>query len=147
MVLYKIPDTGSDNVCGTKSWAIDTCIVRYYYRFYTGQRPKIPDSPVKLPDAWQPYALIWVLKFCSCSDSIWYIHFCLNFPIFFVTKWPFINALLWLQLQTTFSSPGQKSELWAHGWTHHHNRNTAFIKTLCYAHLLNFKHVHKENTL
>src|SRR6218665_2735608 len=25
----------------------DTCIVRYYHHFYTGQRAKIPDSPVK----------------------------------------------------------------------------------------------------
>src|SRR6218665_329366 len=25
----------------------DTCIVRYYFHFYTGQRAKIPDCPVK----------------------------------------------------------------------------------------------------
>src|SRR6218665_160210 len=28
-------------------WAIYTCIVRYYYQYYTGQRAEIPDSPVK----------------------------------------------------------------------------------------------------
>src|SRR6218665_483949 len=29
----------------------DTCIVRYYCHFYTGQRNKIPDCP----DTWKPY--------------------------------------------------------------------------------------------
>jgi len=43
----KIPDTGSFGVGGTKYWAINAFIVRYYYHFYTGQGPKIPDSPVK----------------------------------------------------------------------------------------------------
>ena len=34
------PDTDSYSFCGTKYWAIYTCIVRYYYRFYTRQRTK-----------------------------------------------------------------------------------------------------------
>jgi len=39
--------TGSASVCGTKYSALGTCVVWYYYHFYTGQRAKIPDSPVK----------------------------------------------------------------------------------------------------
>jgi len=42
MARSKIMDTGRASVCGTKYWAIDTCNVRYYYHFYTGQEPKIP---------------------------------------------------------------------------------------------------------
>jgi len=45
--LSKIPDTSSAIVGSTKYRDIDTCIVRYYYRFYTVQRAKIPDTPVK----------------------------------------------------------------------------------------------------
>jgi len=47
VVFSKILDTGSAKVGGTKYSAIDTCIIRYYHHFYTGQRAKIPDSPVK----------------------------------------------------------------------------------------------------
>ena len=60
MAFSKIPDTGSFSVGGTKYWAISTCIVRYYYHFYTRQRrgPKIPDSPVKYRTSGNPAALI-----------------------------------------------------------------------------------------
>jgi len=42
----------------------DTCIVRYYLRFYTGQRAKIPDCPVKYRTPGNPNihvaGLIWI---------------------------------------------------------------------------------------
>ena len=33
--------------CGTKYWVMFTCIVQGYYNFYTGQKSKILESPVK----------------------------------------------------------------------------------------------------
>jgi len=42
-----MPDTGRASILGTNYVAIYTCIVRYYYQHYTGQRAEIPDSPVK----------------------------------------------------------------------------------------------------
>jgi len=42
MTFSKIPNSGSGSVCGTKYWAIYTCIVLYYYHFYTGQKPDNP---------------------------------------------------------------------------------------------------------
>jgi len=36
VALSNIPDTVYASVCGTKYIAIYTCILRYYYHFYTG---------------------------------------------------------------------------------------------------------------
>src|SRR6218665_2757590 len=78
VALFKIPDTGSSSGCGTQFLAIDTCIVQYYYHFYTEQRTKIPDSPVKYQTirlntghlATLVTAFMW--NMCDCLMSTWF---------------------------------------------------------------------------
>jgi len=66
----QIPDTAHASVCGTN---IDTCLVRYYYHFYIGQRAKIPDSPVKYRTPGNP-------RMDGCMDRWmgWRIHGCMD---------------------------------------------------------------------
>src|SRR6218665_3793767 len=59
----------------------DTCIVRYYHHFYTGQRAKIPDSPVKYRTPGNPN--------CVSRLKVNLTQLCLNrFQIPVESDWP-----------------------------------------------------------
>src|SRR6218665_461844 len=53
----------------------DTCIVRYCFHFYTGQRAKIPDSPVKYRTPGKPSESAWPTVY---KLTVWSI----------VSRWP-----------------------------------------------------------